>query len=817
MRRNFYPKPSLGNSQTRLIERKQMSTKTTFKRIALVAVASLGFGLLSAAPSSAVTTAVNQTPTITGGTDGTTANAVGVVYSAGVALTATINVATATTMSNALDRIGATVTVTGPSIASPNATNTDIPETLTAAAATAALSVAATATTLTGSWISTATTDAQVLGTVTFIPTIPGLYTVTAVSTLPTIAGTARVGTVATATQRFIVGSQSVVVPTVGTSISAANVVGAQTGGQATWQFRPSRVSATTTYFATVDNGSIVSAVSAGASGATGTITTSHSNTNGLNTAGGLTLVSTLAGTFDSGAADLTANVLPSGWTITVTSPVDATQTLTIRQLNTTTGAVTTVASAVATFGGLPTASTALSTAFIGVGTAFPVAEAAASTLRFPSTANATVHATIGVTLNDANGVAINGQGITATITGPGLIKATAGTGTGNQGTTRSDSILGSAQTTNVFRVGISADGTRGVSTITILRGTTVLTTKTVTFYGAVATLTATQGVGVMRSGRTAASTASDFVLGGSNAATLAADAITRATATNISIVAADVDGNVVPGVTVTADVSDVTVISDVTITSCAGGAALTVCASGAGNFIASTTPAIGGVSGAKATVTFRTPNPAVPGAFISTAALPFSLGGTATGGTVTMTLDKATYEPGERMIITYTARDAAGNPVRDWTGVGAPSSNKAIVGLNGTGVYVAGSHIYGDGASELTYAPATPGPFVITLATGTSATALITATATVGDDAATTAAAAAGDAAAEATDAANAATDAANAAAEAADAATAAAQDAADAVAALSTSVTAMVDSLRKQITSLTNLVIKIQRKVRA
>jgi trimeric autotransporter adhesin len=75
----------------------------------------------------------------------------------------------------------------------------------------------------------------------------------------------------------------------------------------------------------------------------------------------------------------------------------------------------------------------------------------------------------------------------------------------------------------------------------------------------------------------------------------------------------------------------------------------------------------------------------------------------------------------------------------------------------------------------------------------------------------------AAADAAAEATDAANAATDAANAAAEAADAATAAAQDAADAVAALSTQVTELVSALRKQITSLTNLVIKIQRKVRA
>jgi len=72
-------------------------------------------------------------------------------------------------------------------------------------------------------------------------------------------------------------------------------------------------------------------------------------------------------------------------------------------------------------------------------------------------------------------------------------------------------------------------------------------------------------------------------------------------------------------------------------------------------------------------------------------------------------------------------------------------------------------------------------------------------------------------DAAAEATDAANAATDAANAAAEAADAATAAAQDAADAVAALSTQVSEMIDALKKQITALTNLVIKIQKKVKA
>jgi hypothetical protein len=77
--------------------------------------------------------------------------------------------------------------------------------------------------------------------------------------------------------------------------------------------------------------------------------------------------------------------------------------------------------------------------------------------------------------------------------------------------------------------------------------------------------------------------------------------------------------------------------------------------------------------------------------------------------------------------------------------------------------------------------------------------------------------AAAANDAAAEATDAANAATDAANAAAEAADAATAAAQDAADAVAALSAQVATLISGLKSQLTALTNLVIKIQKKVRA
>jgi len=72
-------------------------------------------------------------------------------------------------------------------------------------------------------------------------------------------------------------------------------------------------------------------------------------------------------------------------------------------------------------------------------------------------------------------------------------------------------------------------------------------------------------------------------------------------------------------------------------------------------------------------------------------------------------------------------------------------------------------------------------------------------------------------DAANEATDAANAATDAANAAAEAADAATAAAQDAQAAVADLAAQVATLIAGIKAQITALTNLVIKIQKKVKA
>jgi trimeric autotransporter adhesin len=778
-----------------------MSTKTTFKRVALVAVASLGFGVLtSVAP--AIANAGNYTANSTITNTGNTGTAALPIPS-GTALTANLLLTTAAASANG-NALGVTYTVTaGPA-------SLDITSTCTFTSTAANLGANNTVTNTGGTFTFGATganaaaLTAVVFGTVSCPTTIGGSYVIT-----PTEAAAPTKAGYATATLTAQTARVSGVNVSQGTTRSTT-VGAARVGGAANVIFTaPTRAAATQVFTVTSSGVGSIQNISDSANS-----TIARVNGSAADYSAGGTIVSTANDTTTLTAAN-----------IAVTSAVAGLQTISTWTTDTTTGIQTLFRTATITWGATPTINAALTTVFAAQGNA-RAAAAETTTMRLPSTAGVamttvgTTGVSIAITALDGDGTALNAQSVAATITGPGLLSISSGNVAAVAGTARSVSLTAAAQAAaHQSTIGVSGDGTRGVGTITITVGGTAVYTKTVTFYGAVATLTATQTVGIMSSGRTATSTAALFTLGSTDAAQLSATSATTAQlGVNIRLVAADVDGNVVPlaGSAISADISDAAVIDLVTITDCAGGGALTICAVGAGNFLASTRSAIGGVSGAKATVTFKTAHPTVAGTFISTAALPFSLGGSRTGGTVTMTLDKATYLPGERMIITYTAKDSAGNPVADWTSTGTPVANKAAQGLAG-GIYVNGSLIYGDGATELTYAPTAPGAFTVTLASGTSSTATLTATATVADDAATEAAAAAGDAAAEATDAANAATDAANAAAEAADAATAAAQDAADAVAALSTSVTAMVADLRKQITSLTNLVIKIQKKVKA
>jgi hypothetical protein len=165
---------------------------------------------------------------------------------------------------------------------------------------------------------------------------------------------------------------------------------------------------------------------------------------------------------------------------------------------------------------------------------------------------------------------------------------------------------------------------------------------------------------------------------------------------------------------------------------------------------------------------------------------------------TYTAGFDKTTYAPGTIATLTITFKDRDGDLANGYDVVGTTASLITIAGApSATAVTIPADQDKATGGTGLALA----------------GRVAVSATATVVNssvDAAT-------DAANEATDAANAATDAALAAADAADAATAAAQDASDAVAALSASVSKLISSLRAQITSLTNLVIKIQKKVRA
>ena len=391
--------------------------------------------------------------------------------------------------------------------------------------------------------------------------------------------------------------------------------------------------------------------------------------------------------------------------------------------------------------------------------------------------------------------VALRGESMTVTLSGQGFVTFSAdaagtrpATGTGVTTGTMSN-----GQFINVW-----SNGTAGTATITTTTVSgLVIGTETITFTGSVTGLAVTKSYNTMTDYGT-------IVRSGG-----------RTSGDLVEITATDSGARAVDGLTLTCVSASPSVIT--------GCGTPTAAADGTGEYYLSFSSAANSLSGQSAVVTVRVVDPAVTTstAYLTTT-VTLTLGGTVY--TETISFDKATYSPGEGMVITRTAKDSLGNPVYDGAASVALTSNKVLGGSAlASCTYYAGTcttETMSLGAVLVkynTYAPAAPGAFTVSGLGGYLGGTLLSATATVSDDAATAAASAAGDAAAEATDAANAATDAANAAAEAADAATAAAQDAADAVAALSAQVASLISGLKSQLTALTNLVIKIQKKVKA
>ena len=421
------------------------------------------------------------------------------------------------------------------------------------------------------------------------------------------------------------------------------------------------------------------------------------------------------------------------------------------------------------------------STAYLNTGTA--TGTLSDSSVAVVATAATTTHATINVITKNANGTEA-AESVTATLTGPGLVCTDAGT------CGKSLTIAGDGSTA----IGIRADGTAGTASIVIKTTTVTFPAKTVTFFA--------------KAAKTITVAVNKPVIGVASATD-----VIRATAT-------DADGNVWGGAAYiyASAAADALIAGSETPAACTFNSAkgyhecpVAGTAAGTANFkvIDAATVALATATSASAAVRVTT--------------------GVAT--TAKIAFDKATYAPGEKAQIWVTALDAAGLALSERTitnifasgGITSTSAfssgsdtltsaDAAIAGATSASAgTVAGYKVY------VVYMPMASGDVTISATGGTglavAGRVAVSATAAVVNssvDAAT-------DAANEATDAANAATDAALAAADAADAATAAAQDASDAVAALSASVSKLISSLRAQITSLTNLVIKIQKKVRA
>ena len=407
-------------------------------------------------------------------------------------------------------------------------------------------------------------------------------------------------------------------------------------------------------------------------------------------------------------------------------------------------------------------------TAFIGPETATAkTADAAVSTTsaaKIGSVAQITVAHGYGTTAGtDTITVAAEALAVTVT-TDKGLVSKT------NDLTAASKSVATAAGVAGTNNYYVFANGDVGEATITIKVGTRTAITKNVTFTGPATTLVAVP-----------------------TAAAPLWTTIAMSTNESTTITATDVAGSVVSipsGLTVT---SSDTAVATVTISS----GVVTVVPLTAGN----------------ATITVTDPATTAAATSVS---FPVHVAPVKSKVAPVISFDKPAYNVGELVTMTITSDmgDSATATLFDAALVGS-----ATVVASGTAHTGATHAIAGGKVTYKFYAPVVSGTWTVTGTAGADVdlTDLVTApviTKTIdiinpGVDAATAAAELAEAAAQDATDAALDAT-------EAATLAGALAQEAVDAVADLSVEVTKLIGALKAQITKLTNLVIKIQKKIK-
>jgi trimeric autotransporter adhesin len=414
----------------------------------------------------------------------------------------------------------------------------------------------------------------------------------------------------------------------------------------------------------------------------------------------------------------------------------------------TATETVTITVNAAAVSGGINTATT---TSLLGAGATWPTITADAKIL-VPATASATPSSVIRVALGQTAGAITGTTKVTASISGPGLIYL-------NDNNNHTSTIIGSGRSLSstvggigaeTFYVLVAPDGNAGVATITITAGT-FTSTETVTFYGTAATLTATTLRGSIPDTH-------DGVATGDTAGYAAV------------ITAKDSAGNAVP-------VSGFTAVT---------AAQLTAADITAAGFATATAGTYGGVvlDGSESVVVVdpTATKTGVKSLVIThtatglTVTVPFTVG-LVRATTVTLTTDKATYLPGEKMVLTLTAT-AGGVPIADATATDllAAGGITANVSLAGDVTTATNPALVAGKKSWTVFAPLTAGPVVFAAKTGATNTTYAPSAAVVTL------------------------------------AATAAVSDSPSMQA-----MTTLINSLIAKINALNKLVIKIQKKVRA
>jgi hypothetical protein len=662
----------------------------SLKKVAAVAVASLGFGLLSVVPANAeiVTGDVVVTETVSTAI-GTASPASNIQISSDAAIA-----------DNAT-----TVTMTVALTSKPSGSSVVYSDKDGSGAGTAAIFVVGSTAfdaasdssgtyTLTKNVAITGATANMLAGTVSLTPDVGGVYVVTVCARTLTNAGNADCETYTVyAGYSVDAAKPNTAFMTQGASIN--NSASAVAGGVATVRVTNFADTATADFYNVTVSGGTLSSVSVSTNIDKDAADTAGFNlANGANLAGGINF-------YTDGDATV------SDWVnLQVTSATAGNVTITVTGFSSVTGIGTVHSTPVVVFGAAAsTSATAAKSTIYAVATHNTQATSSSAALVPVARAAGTDAAAFSLVVNDGYGNPLDATIVSATVTGPGLIIGGAGT----NGNTTPNARVATATTNASGQVffNLDADGTAGTSTITFAVGTTTLGTQTVQFYGAAAKYTAT-------------------VIANAVAGTATQDVV------NVSAV--DAAGIAIPTSTIYAFSSDATVASVETSDTTASTAVTSETSPGVpGSFVSikpigtagfTVTPAAA-TTASSVTITFG--NAATLAASTVTTTAVVGIGGVE-AASVVLTTNKTTYAPGEKMTVTLTFRDALGRLTGTNIGstvVGAFTSSTA---LSGDALWTAGAAITKLGvATKTVYAPLGAGPVTISGETGTDGTYLAT------------------------------------------------------------------------------------------